>query len=73
MQRKDVVWELPPLYAQGTQSVDQDLRVTVLPALPSAVSLCCVAATGVREAAALGPHCTPDGRQGLHRVPALGE
>ena len=41
--------------------------------LSSAVSLCRVAAAGVHEAAALGPHCAPDGCQGLHRVPALGE
>lgn len=73
MQSKDMVWELPPPHAQGTQSVDQGLQVTVLPALLSAVSLRRVAATGVREAAALGPHRAPDGRQGLHRVPALGE
>lgn len=49
------------------------LRVTVLPTLSPAVILCRVAAAGVREAAALGPHGAPDGRQALHRVPALGE
>lgn len=48
-------------------------QVTVLPALSPAVILRCVTAAGVREAAALGPHCAPDGRQGLPRVPALGE
>ena len=42
-------------------------------ALPPAVILRRVAAAGVREAAALGPHRAPDGRQGLHRVPTLGE
>lgn len=42
-------------------------------ALSPAVILCRVAAAGVREASALGPHRAPDGRQGLHRVPALGE
>lgn len=45
----------------------------VFPALASAVSLRRVAAPGVHEAAALQPHSAPDGCQGLHWVPALGE
>lgn len=45
----------------------------VSPALSSAVSLRRVTAAGVHEASTLGPHRAPDGRQGLHWVPALGE
>lgn len=47
--------------------------VIMFPALASAVCLRCVTAPGVHEAAALEPHSAPDGCQGLHWVPALGE
>lgn len=42
-------------------------------ALSSAVGLRRVTAAGMHEASTLGPHRAPDGRQGLHRVPALGK